>query len=120
MRTVTRRIGRLEDRFSPGSGKRQCILLVVCKAGWGLALDRDACIQILRECGFLPTGPVGLVNLCQVPDGLNAEELDRHLRDNGAETRSFYDPLNSDEPQAQASARLRESGGGASDDRQVS
>jgi hypothetical protein len=86
MRTVTRRIGKLEDRFWIGDRKRQCILLIVCKAGWGLALDRDRCIEILRECGFLPTGPVGLVNLGQIPDGLNAEELERFLREDGAET----------------------------------
>ena len=32
-------------------------------AGRGLALDQDRCIQILRECGHLPTGPVDVVNL---------------------------------------------------------
>src|SRR4029077_11465518 len=46
-------------------------------------------IQILSECGFLPTGPVGLVNLGQIPDGLNAEELERFLRKHGAEIRGF-------------------------------
>ena len=51
-----------------------------------LALDQDRCIQILRECGFFPTGPIGLMNLGQIPDGLNAEELERFLRENGAET----------------------------------
>jgi len=70
------------------AGKPQ-LLLVVCKAGWRLALDQDRCIQILRECGFLPTGPVGLVNLGQIPEGLSAEELARLLRENGAETRGF-------------------------------
>jgi hypothetical protein len=48
---------------------------VVCNAGWGLPLDMDTCSQILGECGFLPTGPVGLVNFCGIPDDLNAEEL---------------------------------------------
>jgi hypothetical protein len=28
----------------------------------------------------LPTGPVGLVNLGEIPNGLNAEELERFLR----------------------------------------
>ena len=88
MRIVARRIGKLEDRFWPGNGKPP-LLLVVCNAGWGLALDQEACIQILRECGFLPTGPVGLVNLGRIPDGLNAEELERYLREGGAETRGF-------------------------------
>ncbi len=78
MRTVTRRIGKLEDRFWLGNGKLP-LLLVFCRAGWGLALDKDRCIHILSECGFLPTGLVGLVNLCQIPDGLNAEELERYL-----------------------------------------
>ena len=90
MRTVTRRIAKLEDRFWIENGKRQCTLLVLCQAGWGLALDRDRCIQILRECGFLPTGPVGLVNLCEIPDGLNAAELEKYLREYGAETRGLH------------------------------
>src|SRR5260370_935190 len=88
MKTIDGRIRKLEDRLWIGDGKPR-ILLVLCKAGWGLALDRDRCIQILGECGFLPTGPVGLVNLAQIPDGLNAEELERHLREDGAETRGF-------------------------------
>ena len=88
MRTVTRRIGKLEDRFRPGNGEPQ-LLLVVTAAASELALDQDTCIQILRECRYLPTGPVGLVNLCEIPDHLNAEQLERFLRENGAETRGF-------------------------------
>ena len=88
MRTVTRRIGKLEDTFRPGNGKPQ-LLLVVTAAGKELALDQDRCIQILRECGFLPTGPVGLVNLGEIPNGLNAEELETYLREHGAETSGF-------------------------------
>jgi len=88
MKTIDGRIRKLEDRFWIGNGK-QPLLLVMRKAGWGLALDQDRCIQILGECGFLPTGPVGLVNLGQIPDGLNVEELERYLREDGAETRGF-------------------------------
>lgn len=88
MKTIDRRIRKIEDRFWPGDGKPQ-LLLVVCRAGWGLALDSNKCIDILGECGFLPTGPVGLVNLGQIPEGLNAEELARFLREDGAETRGF-------------------------------
>jgi hypothetical protein len=65
-------------------GKPQ-LLLVMTAAGRVLALDQDRCIQILRESGFLPTGPVGLVNLGEIPDSLNAEELERYLRKDGAE-----------------------------------
>ena len=61
------------------------LLMVVTSAGRGLALDQDRCIEILRECGFLPTGPVGVVNLGQIPDGLSAEELERFLREDGAD-----------------------------------
>lgn len=52
MRTVTRRIGNLEDTFRPGNGK-PLLLLVVTAAERRLALDQDRCVQILRECGFL-------------------------------------------------------------------
>ncbi len=62
MKTIDSRIRKLKDRFWIGNAKRP-LLLVVGKAGWGLALDQDRCIQILDECGSLPTGPVGLVNL---------------------------------------------------------
>ena len=85
IRTVTRRIAKLEDRFSPTEGKPQ-LLLVVCHAGWGLALDMDTCLGILGECGFLPTGRIGVVNLLHIPFDLSAEELERFLREKGAET----------------------------------
>jgi hypothetical protein len=85
MRTINGRIRKLEDQFWIGNG-RQPILLILCKAGWRLPLDQNRCIQILDESGFLPTGPVGLVNLLELPDGLNAEELERYLRVDGAET----------------------------------
>ena len=57
----------------------------MCNAGWGLALDSDTCLQILRECDYLPTGcGFSVVFLCDIPDGLNAEELERYLRERGA------------------------------------
>jgi hypothetical protein len=103
MKTVTRRIAKLEDQFGTAQGKPQ-YLIVVSRAVRELALDEDRCIQILRESGFLPTGPFGLVNLWQIPEGLNAEELERYLREHGAETRGSSDAQNSDEP---AGAGLR-------------
>src|SRR5258707_1137124 len=81
--TINRRIRKLEDRYGLADGKPQ-LLLVVTLAGRVLALDQDRCIQILRECGLLPTGPVGVVNLGHIPEGLNAEELERYLRKHGA------------------------------------
>jgi hypothetical protein len=84
MRTVARRIAKLEDQFGTAAGKPQ-LLLVVTAAGKALALDQDRCIQILRECGHLPTGPAGVVNLGEIPDSLNPEELERFLRKDGAD-----------------------------------
>lgn len=88
LKTVIRRIARLENQFGTADGRRR-LPLVACKAGWGLALDQDTCSDILDECGFLPTGPIGLVNFCDIPEGLNAAELERFLREKGAETRGF-------------------------------
>ena len=93
MKTIDRRIRKLEDRFGLGNGKPP-LLLVLTAAGRGLALDEDTCVRILRECGFLPTGPVGVVNLGVIPKGLNAEELERFLRKDGAVTRGRYGAQN--------------------------
>src|ERR1700690_4484354 len=87
MKTIDRRIRTLEDRFSLGEPPR---LVIVCKSGSECFLDTDRCIQILGECGFLPTTPgIALVNLLGVPDGLNPKELEQFLWEHGAETRGF-------------------------------
>ena len=83
MKIIESRLRKLEDQLGTGDGKPR-ILLVVCKAGWGLALDMDRCVEILDECGSLPTGPVGLVSLLGIPEGLNAGQTERFLRENGA------------------------------------
>jgi len=84
MKTVLGRIAELEDRFGTAAGKEP-LLLVVCQASRKLALDQDKCIEILRETGFLPTGPVGLLSFRHVPAGLNAEETEKYLRDHAEE-----------------------------------
>jgi len=84
MKTILKRVGRLEDRFGSANGKPQ-VLFIIHSAGWGLALDGDTCLQILRDTRSLSTGPTGLVNLCEVPDGLNADETQRFLREHAAE-----------------------------------
>jgi hypothetical protein len=93
MKTIDSRIRKLEDRFGLGNGKPP-LLLVLTAAGRGLALDEDKCVQILGECGFLPTGPMGIVNLMEIPKGLNAEEVERFLRKDGAVTRGRYGAQN--------------------------
>jgi len=82
MKIIESRLRNLEDQLGAGDGK-PLILLVACKAGWGLALDMETCVQILDECGSLPTGPVGLVSLLGIPEGLNAGQTERFLRENG-------------------------------------
>jgi hypothetical protein len=84
--TISKRVHNLEKQFGTAGGTQQ-LLLVVCRAGWGLALDQDRCIEILREAGFLPTGRVGMVDLGGIPDGLNAAELEKYLREHGTRPR---------------------------------
>ena len=81
MRTIERRLRQLEDRFGTADNQRR-ILVVVRPAG---SEDHDRYIEILRECGYLPTGPMGVVNFCSMPKGMNAEETERFLRERGAE-----------------------------------
>ena len=88
MKAINSRIRRLQDQLCPDDRQPQR-LWVVIKAGYALALDQDRCVQILDECGFLPTGRFGVVNLCGIPDGLNAEALEKYLRTNGAEAGNF-------------------------------
>jgi hypothetical protein len=99
--TIARRLQELERGFGLGPETEQ-LLVVVTAAGRGLALDHDRCIQILRECGFLPTGPVGVVNLGQIPDGLNAEELERFLRRDGADVCGLRSAQNHGRPEGGA------------------
>jgi len=90
MKTLTRRLCKLEDQFGIGSGKPQ-LLVVLCRSGQGLALGSDRCIQVLRECGSLRAGPIGVVNLGNIPQGLNAEQTEKFLRENGASLRVTQD-----------------------------
>jgi hypothetical protein len=82
MKIIDSRLRKLENRFGTGEGKPQ-LLLVACRAG--SQHDIDWQIDILDECGFLPTGPLGLICLVGIPRGLDEEETKRYLRENGAE-----------------------------------
>ena len=81
---ISKRLSKLESRFGLGPETKQ-LLLVVTRADRLLALDADACVQILRECGFLPTRFMGVVKLGNIPDDLNAKETERFLREKGSE-----------------------------------
>jgi hypothetical protein len=84
MKAIARRLRRLEGQFAPADG-RQRMPAVVSKAGWEMAIDQDRGIEILDESGFPTTVPCGLVNLGTVPEGLNAQETERFLREHAPE-----------------------------------
>jgi hypothetical protein len=86
MKAIGSRLDRLEKQLGVGKRKPPGIRVVLSRAGWCMALDQDTCLQILGECGFLATdAELSMVNFCQVPDGLNAQETERFLRERGAE-----------------------------------
>ena len=79
MRNLTRRIKQLERRA--GVGNQPGIRMV---GGVGLALDAHRCVEILEESGFATPGPgILLVNLVEIPEGLDAEQSERYLREHG-------------------------------------
>ena len=84
MRAISKRLCKLEGSFGLGPGIERK-LWVVNIVGRQLALDKDTCMGILRECGFLPTQRFGVVSLSDIPEGLNAKETESFLRKNGAE-----------------------------------
>ena len=88
MKAIDSRIRRLQQQLCPDGGQEQRLWVAVI-FGRELALDSDRCVDILRESGFLPTGRFGIVSLCGIPDGLNAEELEKYLRTNGTEASGF-------------------------------
>jgi hypothetical protein len=85
MKAISKRLCDLENRLGVGPGTEQK-LWVVTIVGRHLALDCGTSIGILREGGFLPTGRFGVVNLGHIPEGLNAKETERFLRERGAQT----------------------------------
>jgi hypothetical protein len=75
MRMLTRRIDNLENLLGIVAAKRPCRVWIVRLFGRELALNDDRCLEILRECGFLPNGrPFAIVQFCGIPNGLNAKE----------------------------------------------
>ena len=80
-KAVAMRISKLEDRFGSAGGPS----FVVVTSCVTLKLDPDTCMQILRDCGFVPTSGIRVVNLRKIPDGLNADEIAKYLREHGSE-----------------------------------
>src|SRR5579872_1978232 len=73
-------VGKLEETL----GLTKELFLVILSDAEKRGLDGDTCIAILRDCGSLPAGGIGLINLRQVPVGLNANEAEKFVRENGA------------------------------------
>src|SRR5258708_3024421 len=84
MKAISKRLCKIENRLGVAPGNEPNLWMVIVAAR-KLALDEDACIDILRQCGFLPTSRFGVVNLSRIPEGLNAKETERFLRERGAE-----------------------------------
>ena len=82
MKSVNRRIGKLEESF--GVSKKGRLLVIVSLSSLRLALDEDRCIQILDECGFLQRSGIAMAFLSRIPDELNASETEKFLRTEGA------------------------------------
>jgi hypothetical protein len=81
MKGIDRRLSNLEDQL--GLTKER-FLVVLSDAG-KRGLDNDTCVEILRDSGFLSASGVVLVNLRQIPVGLNAKDTETFVRQNGAE-----------------------------------
>jgi len=87
MKSLDRRLNWLEDRLAPVA--RQHIVVSLYDAGQTLALDGRTCVQILREAGHSdPASATCLLDFTQIPNGLNAEELEKHLRKHGVSSGS--------------------------------
>ena len=88
MKAIDSRIRRLQGRLCPDHGQEQSFWVTI-QPGQKFALDQDRCIEILGECGFLPTVRFVVLNFMGIPDGLNAKELEQYLRRNGAQICGF-------------------------------
>ena len=86
MKIIERRLRKLEGEFGPTNGKpERSSVLVVCNLAQELALDSNTCVEILWASGFLSNGALCLVDLNDIPDGLNAAGIEMFLRENGAQ-----------------------------------
>ena len=79
-KAMARRLQLLEDRL--GASGVSILVVTSCVT---LGHDKDRCVEILRECGFVATRGVVIVDLCKIPKGLNKDEIERYLREHGAE-----------------------------------
>src|SRR5580658_4578724 len=83
VRRALKRIAKLEEQLGTRNGQPQHFL-VIRRLDRIPALDSNACIEILRKCGHLPTHGCAVVRL-DIPDVMDAAETGKFLRDHGAD-----------------------------------
>jgi len=77
MKTVIRRLARLEDQFVPPDQKaRKCLRLIVCRYGAKTSLENATCKRTLGPDGTVME-LVELYGSNEGPERVTAEELDR-------------------------------------------
>ena len=88
MKAIESRLRRLQGQLCPDHRQEQSFWVTILP-GQKFALDQDRCIEILGECGFLPTVRFIVLNFMGIPEGLNAKELEQYLRRNRAQICGF-------------------------------
>jgi len=73
------------EKLRPEASEDEQLRVIVTNAGKKLALKPDICIQILRQRRLLPKTPCSVVRLDDIPNGLDAAETEKYLREHGAE-----------------------------------
>src|SRR5256885_459395 len=114
MKSIDRRLGKLEDKLGIATNRPRVVVIMSDLVGRGL--DDDTCLQILREGGFPPAGDVATVDLCDIPGGLSAEETETFIRENGAKicgTDSAQGRIPTDQKDHTNAQRRRRSGPGS-------
>ena len=81
IRNLRHRIGQVEKRLS---FHQPSISVVVRCVTQQFALDLDQCVEIVNESRPVRTA-ISVVNLLDVPPELNANQLERHLREHAEE-----------------------------------
>jgi hypothetical protein len=81
MTSIDGRVSKLEHRFGV-AGSAIIFLVILIEGGGGTAAD--AYLQILDEAGFFPASGSYMVDFSVIPSGLNAKEVEKFVRENGA------------------------------------
>jgi hypothetical protein len=82
MKNLDRRLDNLEHRLGIAKNQRRFVVTLYGCGARGLSDDR--CVQILDEAGFLYTSGSAIVDFTQIPNGLDAKDTERFVRENGA------------------------------------